>query len=160
MDGHEHPQRKKLPHAIPPWVQQGARHFITVNLASRGSDKLCRGDIPMALLASARFYEEISRWHLWVMLVMPDHVHFIATFNLNRGIRETMKAWKRYQATYLGVDWQTDFFEHRLRNEDAFLEKAHYIRMNPVRKGLVKTPEEWPWVIDRVGLDRAERDQG
>ena len=150
MGNEKFPQRKKLPHAVPPWVFQGARHFITVNLMRRGTGELCRGNIPEALLASARFYEHQSRWYLWLMLIMPDHMHFIATFDLNRGIRETMKAWKRYQATHLGIDWQPDFFEHRLRTQDAFIEKAHYIRMNPVRKGLVERSEEWPWVIDKL----------
>ena len=58
--------------------------------------------------------------------------------------------WKRYHASQTGVDWQTDWFEHRLRTEKAFLEKAHYVRMNPVRKGLVDSPEQWPYVIDCV----------
>lgn len=30
-----------------------------------------------------------------------------------------------------------------MRNYDHYAEKASYVRMNPVRKGLVETPEEW-----------------
>jgi len=32
-----------------------------------------------------------------------------------------------------------------LRSNENRIEKAHYIRMNPVRKGLCQTPEEWPY---------------
>lgn len=33
--------------------------------------------------------------------------------------------------------WQRDFFDHRLRSIESAAEKAQYIRMNPVRAGLV-----------------------
>jgi len=146
------PVRRKLPHDIPSWVRQGTRHFVTVNCKGPDTAPLVDEGIAPALLASARFYEERDRWYLWLMLVMPDHVHLITTFDLTRGIRDTMSAWKRYQARALGVSWQKDFFEHRLRDDQAFWEKAQYVRMNPVRKGLVERPEEWEYVIDRRAL--------
>ena len=40
------------------------------------------------------------------------------------------------------------FFEHRLRSDAEFNEKASYIRMNPVRTGLVALPGLWPYVED------------
>jgi hypothetical protein len=38
-------------------------------------------------------------------------------------------------------------FEHRLRNEDEFVEKMTYIRENPVRKQLVKSSADYPYII-------------
>jgi len=84
---------------------------------------------------------------------MPDHVHGIVTFDLAKGIKPTVADWKRYQKTTLKVDWQPDFFEHRLRDDTAFKEKVEYIRMNPIRKGLVSSPEEWPYVVDRMTIE-------
>ncbi|MDP2990311.1 MAG: hypothetical protein Q8O57_07080 [Kiritimatiellota bacterium] len=103
-------------------------------------------------MESAIFYEQIGRWYMWLMMIMPDHLHFIATFDLQRGVRPIMRAWKSYQAAKLGINWQSDFFEHRLRNDKEYEEKAHYVRMNPVRKGLVQTTEEWPFVMDRIRM--------
>jgi len=37
----------------------------------------------------------------------------------------------------MGIKWQRDFFEHRLRSDESWREKADYILANPVRKGLV-----------------------
>jgi REP element-mobilizing transposase RayT len=145
------PKRKKLPHEIPAWVQQGERHFITINCKHRVGGPLLRH--ASALLESAQYYETIGRWHLWLMSIMPDHVHFVATFDLSQGLRNTISAWKRYQTKTLGIEWQPDFFEHRLRNDSEFDEKAAYIRMNPVRKGLVENPEDWPHVLDRISID-------
>ena len=113
---------------------------------------LCRENIAQDLLDSARFYDEIGRWYLWLILVMPDHVHLIATFDLGRGLQPIMKAWKGYQKRNLHVEWQADFFEHRLRNADEFVEKACYVRMNPVRQGLVDSPDAWPYVLARTDL--------
>jgi putative transposase len=56
--------------------------------------------------------------------------------------------WKRYQERELGIAWQDGYFDHRLRNDDEFDEKCHYIRMNPVRRGLCGSPAEWPWVVE------------
>ena len=124
-----------------------------VNCKEKGTSCLLRKDVATRLLESAKFYEEIDKWYLWLMVVMPDHIHFIATFDLSQGVKRIMGAWKSYQATMLGVDWQSDFFEHRLRNDSEFDEKAFYIRMNPVRKGLVISPDEWPYVIDRATIN-------
>ncbi len=147
------PKRKKLPHEIPSWVQQGEKHFITINCQTRGINQLLQNDTAKKLLASAEFYEKQNRWYLWLMVVMPDHIHFIATFNLSAGVRSIITAWKRYQAIHQGIDWQSDFFEHRLRNHSEFEEKCHYIRMNPARKGLIENPANWPHVLDRISLD-------
>jgi hypothetical protein len=36
-------------------------------------------------------------------------------------------------------------FDHRLRRDESLDEKARYILANPVRAGLVKREEDWPW---------------
>jgi putative transposase len=142
------PQRKRLPHEIPPWVSQGARHFITINALNREAAPLTSPSVAAALIQNLVVYEELGRWHLWLALLMPDHIHYIATFNLAFGIQASVSAWKGYQTKKLKIDFQSGFFEHRLRNADEYAEKAAYIRNNPVRKGLVATAEAWPfrWV--------------
>lgn len=54
--------------------------------------------------------------------------------------------WKRFIARTVSIRWQRDFFDHRLRKEEDFCAKEDYIRMNPVRAGLVSKPEDWPHV--------------
>jgi hypothetical protein len=41
--------------------------------------------------------------------------------------------------------WQRQYFDHIIRNEKDLFDSLEYIKMNPVRKGLVKTPDEWPF---------------
>jgi len=82
---------------------------------------------------------------------MPDHFHAILGFPNNEGIAQTVGFWKRYLTKQLDINWQAGCFDHRLRSPDAFVEKAHYILMNPVRAGLCKSPKDWP---HRLGSDR------
>lgn len=45
----------------------------------------------------------------------------------------------------LGRAWQDGFFDHLLRSGESYSEKWNYVRMNPVRAGLVERPEDWPF---------------
>jgi len=53
--------------------------------------------------------------------------------------------WKRFIAKQTGVVWQPGFFDHRLRNDENYGQKAEYIRQNPVRAGLVNAAGDWPF---------------
>lgn len=61
-------------------------------------------------------------------------------------MEKVLRDWKRFVAKQAGVVWQDGFLDHRLRQEESFEEKAHYIRMNPVRTDLVAEPVEWKYV--------------
>jgi REP element-mobilizing transposase RayT len=144
------PERKKLSHELPQWTSQGVKHFITVNCAKRGESQLISPPVGKALIEGFRVYESLGHWHIWLVVIMPDHIHAILTFNLEPGIKRSLSSWKGFQAKKLGIKWQADFFEHRLRNEQEFLEKAYYVRMNPVRKELTASPEKWEFQIDKT----------
>jgi putative transposase len=44
-----------------------------------------------------------------------------------------------------GPFWQTRFFDHALRTVEKYHRCIEYIHLNPVRRGLVQEPENWPW---------------
>jgi putative transposase len=142
----ELPQRRRLPHEVPSWVQEGSFFFITINCELRGRNHLARADIGDSVLAAAAHNHERLVWHCRLMLLMPDHLHAIIAFPRDPGVKTTVTNWKRFLATHNGVDWQRDFFDHRLRNRHEVDEKTSYILMNPVRRGLCERAEDWPWV--------------
>jgi REP element-mobilizing transposase RayT len=41
--------------------------------------------------------------------------------------------------------WQSDCWDTQMRNGAHYHERWEYVRQNPVRKGLVNRPEDWPW---------------
>ncbi len=44
-----------------------------------------------------------------------------------------------------GPLWQHPFWDRFVRHEREFSERLEYLPLNPVRKGLVKRPEDWRW---------------
>ena len=51
----------------------------------------------------------------------------------------------RSKAEQLGPAWQEGFFDHLLRSGESYAEKWNYVRMNPVRAGLIEQSEDWPY---------------
>jgi len=82
-----------------------------------------------------------------LVLLMPDHLHGLFSFPPSgKPIKLIVSQWKEWTAKKLGIRWQRDFFEHRLRQEESKREKADYILQNPVRKKLVNRAEDWPFL--------------
>ena len=70
---------------------------------------------------------------------MPDHVHLLLSFGEVDLYSKIIGDWKRWVAVHYGIEWQENFFDHRVRNEDNDKWKGDYIFNNPVRAGFVKT---------------------
>lgn len=143
------PIRKRLPHERPAWVREDAVFFITVCCEPRGENQLCHEVVAGKLFETVAFRHDLSKWYVHLFLLMPDHAHGLISFPNDVSMRQMVSEWKESAARRAGVHWQRDFFDHRLRNDDNFVGKAHYIRMNPVRKGLVAKQEDWPYVWTR-----------
>ncbi len=142
------PGRKQLPHEIPLWITPEQEfYFITINCAERGTNQLAHPEVAKELFASIKFRTERGDWFPHLVLLMPDHLHGIFQFPASKKpFRETISDWKRWTSRQLGIRWQRDFFEHRLRGDEPWRQKADYILENPVRAGLVTKPQGWPYV--------------
>jgi putative transposase len=140
------PVRKKLPHAVPQWVAEGSWFFITIKCVPPGENKLCHAGTGDAVLAAIKHNHEKFVWHCRLCLLMPDHLHAIISFPSKPGMKTVITNWKKFVAFKYGVEWQRDFFDHRLRDQNELQEKTSYILMNPVRKGLCERAEDWIWI--------------
>jgi hypothetical protein len=55
-----------------------------------------------------------------------------------------------------GPLWQYQFWDRFVRDATEFNERLEYMHMNPVRKGLVKRPQDWRWSsYNNFALDKA-----
>jgi len=89
---------------------------------------------------------------------MPDHVHMILTPLRDKDgwpfrlvdILQCLKSVTAHRINKLlhtsGPVWEEESFDHVLRSEESLNDRADYIRQNPVRRGLVARPEEYPWM--------------
>lgn len=139
------PQRKPLPHVVPSWVKGSPIFFLTINCVTRGENSLCNDAVSAPILSAAQHYHFSARWHLRLVLLMPDHLHMLASFPSTESMSGVIRAWKHYLSAKHGIAWQRDYFDHRLRSHESLDEKALYIRNNPVRAGLVKDSALWPY---------------
>jgi REP element-mobilizing transposase RayT len=137
------PERRWLYHTPPAWAKD-ATYFITLCCQQRNLDQLTKPEVASELLRSLRSYHEQNIWYISLCLLMPDHLHALISCSRDEVLSKRVASWKRFTARELGIQWQKGFFDHRLRGDESLEEKAHYIRMNPVRKGLVARPEDWP----------------
>ncbi len=85
-------------------------------------------------------------------VIMPDHIHLFLRIDLHQHqLGRTVGFIKKSLSKSLresGVDqphWQPNFFDHVLRSADSYSEKWEYVRMNPVRAGLVADPSGWKY---------------
>jgi REP element-mobilizing transposase RayT len=124
--------------------------FLTVCAAHRGGSPL----LPVAtqLIGSLRAYHETERWWIHLCVVMPDHVHLLLRVPPEGSMPISVRLWKKWTARHLGIRWQRDFFDHRVRAEESLREKADYILQNPVRAGLVTDWIDWPhhWIGENL----------
>jgi len=141
--------RKRLPHDIPPWVDPNREiYFITINCQKRGRNQLARPEIADPLFETVRHRRDTFIWWPHLFLLMPDHLHALLSFPPSgKRFKIVLSKWKEWTAKQLPIDWQTDFFDHRLRRDESLREKADYILANPVRAGLVQHAEDWPYVF-------------
>jgi putative transposase len=138
-----------LPHDVPLWIDPSKEdYFITACCERRGRNLLATQAVGHPLLETIKHRHAGGIWYAHLALIMPDHVHLILSFpEIGKPVQITTSKWKEWTAKSLKIDWQRDFFEHRLRQDESFREKADYILANPVRAGLVKHPEDWPYVF-------------
>jgi REP element-mobilizing transposase RayT len=85
-------------------------------------------------------------------VLMPDHLHaFVGMDDRQIDLSGWMKSLKNTLSKTLRFDgiaaphWQKDFFDHVLRSQESYQEKWDYVRENPVRAGLVKRWQDWPF---------------
>ena len=141
--------RRRLPHEVPLWIDPAKEdYFITVCCKERGRNQLANCEIGFPLLETVKHRNRCGIWYAHIALLMPDHVHLILAFpEIEKRVQTTVSKWKEWTAKSLKIEWQRDFFEHRLRKEEGFREKADYVLANPVRAGLVQKAEDWPYVF-------------
>ena len=82
----------------------------------------------------------------------PGAEHYLVTVGADMTIEKAMQFIKggfsyrlKKECGYLGEVWQRGFSEVRVANRPSFLKHRDYIAANPIRAGLVDSPEKYPY---------------
>jgi len=98
--------------------------------------------------------------NIYGYVVMPDHVHLLisepAVHPLSKAI-QALKVSVSKQATQKPF-WQERYYDFNIITRPKLTEKLTYIHRNPIRAGLVESPEDWPhssyrpWLTGEQGI--------
>jgi REP element-mobilizing transposase RayT len=94
---------------------------------------------------------ELKRFELHAWVIMPNHVHLLLTAHMNpaRLLGSLKGSTARWANEFLGQTgkpfWQDESYDRLVRDNKEFERIRGYIEQNPVRAGLARTPEEYPW---------------
>jgi putative transposase len=135
------------PPRIPVWLQweQSVIYFVTMCIANR--EHVLANDE-----AFAAFKHAAARLHDWTVLaavLMPDHLHVLAAPVTDRDAKignfaAAIKRWMR-QELNASWKWQPGCFDRLLRSGESLHDKWLYVEENPVRAGLAKHWQDWPY---------------
>ena len=97
-------------------------------------------------------------------VLMPDHWHALIYPQYPLLLWQVLHDAKKIMTLRLhqrrgsrGPLWQHQFWDRFVRHEKEFRERLEYMHLNPVRKGLVKRPEDWRWSsYNNFALDEAK----
>lgn len=85
-------------------------------------------------------------------VLMPDHFHLILTPAPEITLERAVQFVKGGSSHAMGMlanrnapIWQRGFSDHRIRELNDYGIHLNYINMNPVRRGLVESPERFRW---------------
>ena len=87
---------------------------------------------------------------LYAACLMPDHLHLLIS-PVEGSLINSVNRWKSYTANLLlkkGVNsscWQRGFYDHAIRKEEDVRTIAEYIVNNPIRAGIVRYCEDYPF---------------
>lgn len=125
-------------------------YFLTLCTEGR-SEGLTRDDVASDIRAEITAIENDGRWVQRAGVIMTDHVHLLVRLTGKLSIARCVARLKTKTRTVLfasDLSWQTNFFEHRLRDGDLVEDVLRYIFLNPYRGGLAKidVPYRWFWL--------------
>lgn len=90
--------------------------------------------------------------------LMENHVHLIVVPSSENSLRKCMSSLHRrytininYRENWRGYLWQGRFLSYPM-NERYTYAAIRYVELNPVRAGLVKQAEEYPWSSARCHM--------
>lgn len=106
------------------------------------------------LVANALKHFDGERYDLIAWAVMPNHVHVVLKPFEGIKLPDILHSWKSYTANKAdellgrtGAFWQSEYYDHLIRDENDFACQVNYIKENPAKAGL----ENWTWVDVKTG---------
>ena len=133
--------------------------------AGHGECLLKRRDLA-ELVANALRYFEGQRYELRSWVVMPNHVHAVVGPKPPQTLTKILHSWKSFTASEANKIlkranrhfWQTESYDHLVRDDADLARCCEYTTRNPVSARLCERPEDWEWSSAFLAHDFTQQD--
>jgi putative transposase len=137
-----------MPYGLKRFQKAETLHFITFSCIHR---------LPFLEAAAAKetfefVLEQTRSRHqarVYAYVLMPEHIHLLINEPPLILVAQFLKALKQITSRKLRGDrqqfWQDRYFDANIHGETARSEVIRYIHQNPVKRGLVASPEQYRW---------------
>ena len=123
-------------------------------------------ELAKAVVDSLLWRKQKHHWRLYTLCLMPDHLHCLLSLErhevsyinggarviLPEGILNQVAGFKSFTTTQIwwkqggkGPLWQRSSYDRVIRHNQSIQHAASYILDNPVRKGIVKQWQDYPY---------------
>ena len=139
-------------HADPENVAAGARTFFVMSSIA-GKRNLLQSDRSARLFIRVLYdYCAQGKFRLHEFVVMPDHFHVLLTIDAGMTIERVVQLIKGGFAFRAGKEigmrspvWQKGFYDARVWHSQQYERSREYIHNNPVKRGLVRDADQYPY---------------
>ncbi len=115
-----------------------------------GEKLLAKNEVAI-IVYNSLLHNHQKDYSVYCFCIMPNHFHIVFRHLENsRDIDQIMKSIKGFSAREInkllnrkGAIWQSESFDHIVRDEDELYRIINYVIMNPVKAGLVENWRDW-----------------
>ncbi len=147
-------------HANPKNIARTTRTFFVTTKTAMGK-RLFQSD-RNALLFVDVLRAIARKLQIHDFVIMPDHIHILLSVDNALTIEQAMQLIKggysyrlRKEHGYTHDVWQRGFADDRVHDFETFRHYREYIAQNPVRAGLVRSSEEYPFSFNFLARKKA-----
>ncbi len=137
-----------MPSHLKRYQTEGHTHFITFSCIHR-SPYLNEDRARILFEETLETLRVRHQFFVFGYVLMPEHVHLLLTEPKLQTIATTLSVLKAQTSKLLRGDhlrfWQTRYYDFNVLTHTKHVEKLRYLHRNPVERGLVTRPEDWPW---------------
>ncbi len=141
---------RRHPGHFPTVERHNSADVLLVTVCTKNRKQILANQAVCDLLQ--RVWREAKSWQVGRFVLMPDHLHlFCSPAEIPaRSVQQWVKLWKAAASRQWPRPtdqpvWQVDFWDRQLRRGEHYGERWEYVRQDPVRAGLVKNADDWPW---------------
>ena len=148
--------------ADPTKIRARSRTFFITTKCAEGQALLQSGRNALLLVDVLRANAAAGRFRVHDFVIMPDHIHLLMTVDDGTTIEKAVQYIKggfsyrlKKEFGYSGEVWQRGFGDERILDRQSFFAHREYIAQNPVRCGLVDSPEKYPFTFQCLARQKA-----